>query len=144
MKYYLAYGSNLNIRHMAHRCPNALPFCTTLLKDYRLIFRNYLTIEPAPGCSVPVEIWELDKQSELALDYYEGYPHFYRKEIMPVKTDGHTLTAMVYIMNEDVYSYELPYDSYYQTVLEGYEDLGFDPQILKQAVEDTKQKMFGV
>ena len=141
MKYYLAYGSNLNIRHMAHRCPNAAPLCPGLLQDYRLIFRNYLTIEPLPGRSVPFEVWELDEQGEQALDYYEGYPGLYRKEFLPIKADGQTLTAMVYIMNEDVYPYALPHDSYYQTVLEGYEELGFDPQILRQAMEDTRLKL---
>ena len=35
-KYYLAYGSNLNIRQMSHRCPSAIPVGTAIIKDYRL------------------------------------------------------------------------------------------------------------
>lgn len=32
-KYYLAYGSNLNLEHMAHRCPNAKVVGTTILEN---------------------------------------------------------------------------------------------------------------
>ena len=44
MKYYLAYGSNLNLNEMKVRCPSAKMIGSTILKDYELIFRNsYLT-----------------------------------------------------------------------------------------------------
>ena len=50
MKYYLAYGSNLNIRQMQMRCPGAKPVGTMVLEDYELLFKgsktgSYLTIE---------------------------------------------------------------------------------------------------
>ena len=67
MLFYLAYGSNLNLEQMAKRCPTAKPVGIGLLEDYRLIFRYYLTIE-------------IDEESERMLDYYEGFPRFYRKE----------------------------------------------------------------
>ena len=64
MSYYLAYGSNLNLEQMSNRCPNAKPVGVGLLEDYRLIFRNYLTIEPQKGSVVPFAVWEIDKESE--------------------------------------------------------------------------------
>ena len=40
MKYYLAYGSNLNIRQMQMRCPGAKPVGTMVLEDYELLFKG--------------------------------------------------------------------------------------------------------
>lgn len=59
--YYLAYGSNLNIRQMALRCPTAKPVGTAVIKDYELLFKGsktgaYLTIEPKVGAEVPVAV----------------------------------------------------------------------------------------
>ena len=42
-KYYLAYGSNLNIRQMALRCPTAKPVGTAVIKDYELLFKGSKT-----------------------------------------------------------------------------------------------------
>ena len=50
-RYYLAYGSNLNIRQMRYRCPGAKPIGITAIPDYQLLYKGsktgaYLTIEP--------------------------------------------------------------------------------------------------
>lgn len=42
-KYYLAYGSNLNVEQMKRRCPNAIKIGATYINDYKLEFRYYLT-----------------------------------------------------------------------------------------------------
>ena len=39
-KYYIAYGSNLNLEQMARRCPTAKMIGSTTLKNYRLMFRG--------------------------------------------------------------------------------------------------------
>ena len=39
-KYYIAYGSNLNLEQMARRCPTAKVVGSTTLKNYRLMFRG--------------------------------------------------------------------------------------------------------
>ena len=79
---YIAYGSNLNVRQMKTRCPNAKILGTAKLKDWELLFKgsksgSYLTIEKKENAIVPVVIWEVDKTDEKALDRYEGYPTFY-------------------------------------------------------------------
>lgn len=84
-KCYLAYGSNLNQEQMGYRCPHAQAVGTAQLEGWRLVFRgsgsgNYLTIEPAPGYVAPVAVWAVTEADEAALDRYEGYPVFYRKE----------------------------------------------------------------
>ncbi len=49
-KLYVAYGSNMNILQMRHRCPAAEKICTEILKDYQLEFRGVgvATIIPEP------------------------------------------------------------------------------------------------
>ena len=78
-RYYIAYGSNLNVQQMRWRCPGARIIGTSELKDYRLLFKgsktgSYLTIEPEMGYTVPVAVWEVSAEDERALDRYEGYP----------------------------------------------------------------------
>ena len=37
---YIAYGSNLNLKQMAMRCPTAKVVGRAMLKDYQLTFRG--------------------------------------------------------------------------------------------------------
>ena len=71
--FYLAYGSNLNLEQMAHRCPTAKVVGTTTLKDYALLFRGQhggavATVEPCKGSEVPCLVWEITPADEQALD----------------------------------------------------------------------------
>jgi hypothetical protein len=72
-KIYIAYGSNLNLPQMEHRCPTAKVLGTSEIKDYELLFRgsktgSYATIEPCEGSSVPVLLWCVKPKDEIALD----------------------------------------------------------------------------
>ena len=63
-RYYIAYGSNLNIRQMRMRCPSARIIGTSEIPDYELLFKgsktgSYLTIEPKDGSTGPVAAWEV-------------------------------------------------------------------------------------
>lgn len=138
---YIAYGSNLNLLQMAFRCPTAKVFGTSEIKDYELLFRggrrsSVATVEPLKGSSVPVLLWKLKEKDLQALDRYEGYPHFYRKEILPVELKEKTVQAMVYIMN-DGHPLGAPSDYYLNTILEGYRSAGFDTEILEKAVDKS-------
>lgn len=79
-KLYMAYGSNLNLRQMALRCPTAKVVGTKMLDGYQMIFQQVATIVPKEGATVPVAIWQIDAECERALDRYEGFPTLYRKE----------------------------------------------------------------
>jgi len=143
-KLYVAYGSNLNIKQMANRCPTARVVGTSTLKDWRLLFRGahagaVATVEPFKGGSVPVLVWELTSADEAALDRYEGWPFLYRKETVKVKLGGKNVKAMVYVMNEGR-PLGQPSCYYYTTILEGYKDAGFDLDILRQATIDSVEK----
>ncbi|WP_026889875.1 gamma-glutamylcyclotransferase family protein [Lacrimispora aerotolerans] len=140
---YIAYGSNLNLTQMAYRCPTAEVIGTSEMKDYEMLFRGsrssaVATVEPLIGARVPVLLWKIRPQDELALDHYEGYPNFYRKELFPVELSGRLVNAMVYIMN-DGRPFGAPSDYYLNTILEGYHSAGFDTDFLEQAVEKSIQ-----
>ena len=92
-RYYIAYGSNLNIRQMRMRCPSARIIGISEIPDYELLFKgsrtgSYLTIEPKKGSRVPVAAWEVNAEDEQALDRYEGFPTFYYKAEMKLPIKG--------------------------------------------------------
>ncbi len=68
-RFYIAYGSNLNLPQMRGRCPGATIVGTSVIEDYRLLFKgsktgSYLTIEPCEGGRVPVAVWEVTAADE--------------------------------------------------------------------------------
>ena len=144
-RYYLAYGSNLNIAQMQFRCPDATVVGRAVIPDYELLFKGsltgaYLTIEPKQGSQVPVGVWEVSLADELKLDRYEGFPSFYYKKEMriPVKDirtgKAKLHDAFVYIMHEDR-KLGVPTSFYMRTCLEGYTDFGFDSDFLLAAYD---------
>ena len=148
-KYYLAYGSNLNVRQMRYRCPTAKPIGITAIPDYELLYKgsktgSYLTIEKKKGSLVPIAVWEVTAADEKRLDAYEGYPNFYYKKEMklPVRlANGKTkkLTAFIYIMHEER-ELGCPSLAYIRTCKEGYRNFGFDVKYLDRAyMRSTKE-----
>lgn len=153
-KYYLAYGSNLNLDQMAARCPHATVEGIATLQDYRLLFKGsgsgaYLTIEPCLGSTVPVGVFAITPADERALDRYEGFPMFYHKEQMMIRIESlafdrdEEITAMVYVMNDDR-RLGIPSDTYLHTCGEGYLDFGFDFEPLEDALSYSKTMCKGV
>lgn len=130
-KLYIAYGSNLNIKQMAYRCPTAKLYSTGFIENWTLQFRSmresaYATILPDAGSNVPIAIWEIDRMSEQALDIYEGYPRLYYKQDIKVTTAyGKIVTGMVYIMNEKAVP-GIPSQRYINTIAQGYYDNNLD------------------
>ena len=93
MKYYLAYGPNLNLVQMRQRCPNARVVGYTYLFGVRLVFRGskngcFLTTDfQQPWCPsmVGCGVYEISDKDEQALDVYAGVPYFYQKQTMQVQ-----------------------------------------------------------
>lgn len=144
-KYYLAYGSNLNVAQMRWRCPDARALGTATIEDYRLLFKgsktgSYLTIEAKEGAQVPVAVWEVSEEDEKRLDRYEGFPTFYYKKELELTFTGiktgkkRKRKCFVYIMHEDR-PIGIPSRSYVETCIEGYRDFGFNLKYLKDAYE---------
>ena len=150
-RYYIAYGSNLNVGQMRMRCPGARIIGTSVVEGYRLLFKgsrtgSYLTIEPQEGASVPVAAWAVTEEDEAALDRYEGFPSFYYKKeltlpIKDIKTGRvRRRRAFVYIMHEERLL-GLPNKGYVNICMEGYRAFGFDPDFLQRAIEVSKEAL---
>jgi hypothetical protein len=139
---YIAYGSNLNFRQMSMRCPTAKLMDVGEIEGYELRFKGnsfgaHATIGRLEGGNVPVAVWDIKPSDERALDGYEGYPRYYFKENLPVKLQsGEEISAMVYIMNLKM-EFGLPDARYYNLIREGYENCGFDLNILTGAMEKS-------
>lgn len=135
-RYYIAYGSNLNVQQMRMRCPSARIIGTSVLEDHKLLFKgsktgSYLTVEKKPGSSVPAGVWEVTPADEKTLDRYEGFPNFYYKKELTLPVKGirtgkiRKRRVFVYIMYENR-PIGIPSISYMQTCIQGYDDFGFD------------------
>lgn len=149
-KFYLAYGSNLNVQQMRFRCPDAKVVGTAEIPDYQLLFKgsktgSYLTIEKKKGGMVPVAVWAVSPRDELALDRYEGFPNFYYKTEMKLPVKGwktdktKTLTAFMYIMHEER-KLGIPSHAYVRTCVQGYRDFDFDLKHLRLAFDLSERE----
>ena len=76
---YFAYGSNINLEQMEHRCPDAQLVGPVTLQNYELQFRGsgFATVAPKKGSVVHGLLWKLTPSCEQSLDRYEGYPRHY-------------------------------------------------------------------
>ena len=148
-RYYLAYGSNLNVDQMDWRCPNAIPLGKAYIEDYELLFKgsktgSYLTIEPQKGGRVPVVVWLVTEWDEEALDRYEGFPRFYYKKHLSIAYTAFdseariTVDAFVYIMHEDR-PIGIPTLRYVRDCLDGYDSFGIDETYLFDAYERSEK-----
>ncbi|MGB8389940.1 poly-gamma-glutamate hydrolase family protein [Mycobacterium sp.] len=96
---YFAYGSNLCVRQMALRCPDATDPRPAVLSDHDWLInqRSVATVEPFAGTQVHGVLWQLSDHDLAALDSAEGVPVRYRRDRLAVHTDDGLSPAWVYI-----------------------------------------------
>lgn len=134
---YIAYGSNLSVDQMAHRCPDASIVGAGVLHDYKLEFRTHANVVPAMGEDVPVLVWNISEEDLWNLDRYEGYPVYYIRKKVPVEVDGKTRVGIVYVMTDKKRRLP-PSCRYLATILEGYARFNFNPAPVASALEDLE------
>lgn len=143
---YFAYGSNINLEQMEHRCPDARLVGPVTLQNYELQFRGsgFATVSPKKGSVVHGLLWKLTPKSEQALDRYEGYPRHYIKETVTVQTvDGSKFPVMAYIMAEPLCRQPaLPSPYYYRAIQQGFEANGLPVESLEEAWNRTIDEVF--
>ena len=141
---YFAYGSNINLGQMEYRCPDASVVGPVVLEGWELLFRRggFATIAPKEGETVHGLLWSLTRSCERSLDRYEGYPRFYDKKMVTVRdSEGRSLSVMAYIMDDRFREPMLPTESYYNGILEGYQQNGLPVYALKKAWEHAVQEV---
>ncbi|KWX67548.1 poly-gamma-glutamate hydrolase family protein [Mycobacterium sp. NAZ190054] len=97
--FYFAYGSNLCVQQMAHRCPDATDPRRATLADHDWLIneRGVATVEPLTGGEVHGVVWQLSDRDLATLDSAEGVPVRYRRDALTVMTEHGPSTAWVYI-----------------------------------------------
>ncbi len=138
---YFAYGSNLNLRQMAQRCPKAQPLHLAELPGWKIVFRGVLDIVKSEGDFCLGAIWEITDDCLKALDRYEGFresnPHggMYRRLWMKTQLPGGRKgdPVLTYKMNRGGYVAP-PSGYYYDAVRQGYVDFGIPISHLDAAV----------
>ena len=141
---YFAYGSNINLGQMEHRCTAAQVVGPVVLEGYELLFRRggFATIAPKEGENVQGLLWNITPECERSLDIYEGYPRFYDKRMVTVRdSEGRSLSVMAYIMDERFREPMLPSTDYYGGILEGYRQNGLPVAALKKAWDHAMREV---
>ena len=141
---YFAYGSNIDLRQMEYRCPNACVVGPVALENYELLFRRggCATIQPCEDGKVYGLLWSLTPKCERSLDRYEGYPRFYDKRMVTVRDGlGRELSVMAYVMDERFREPMLPSAAYYNGILNGYRQTGLPVSALKKAWNHAVQEV---
>lgn len=128
-----AYGSNMNRRQMALRCPGARVVCVARLQDHQLVFTGrsarwggggVATIKPAKRSSVAGVVWWVPGRDLERLDMFEGYPYVYDRT--PVCVDrgvGEQVWCYAYVKNAAEVKTP-PSEEYLRTILDGYRTAG--------------------
>ena len=126
---YFAFGSNLNRRQFAARCPGSRPVTAAELRGYRLAFRGngHADIVRQKGGVVRGALYEVTAADLAALDRYEGVPVYYHRITVVVKdAGGGTRKAVAYKMRSDVTD-ATPSLSYVLTIARGCRDWNIEP-----------------
>ena len=128
--YYFAYGSNLNLKQMAERCPDSKPAFIATLPNHKLIFTGWsrawrggtASIKPVPGAKVAGGVYEISERDLSKLDRYEGYPTVHNRVNKAVFTeDGERIQVVTYIKVEQSEETK-PSAEYLAVVRQGYKD----------------------
>ena len=124
---YAAYGSNMNLNQMKYRCPNSGVVGNGIVSGYELVFNVHADIIKSDDSYVPVVVWNIDDDDWDSLDAYEGYPDYYIKDTVSVTMDnGDVYKAVAYMMGDNAKGVYPPNQSYFDCIIEGYEQNNID------------------
>lgn len=134
---YFAYGSNLNVEQMAHRCPRAEPVCRYSISGLKLAFKGVADVVEDEDSVVHGALWKITDECERALNKYEGYrvdqSGLYVKQHFRTD-DGKNI--MLYSMNpRRKINLQPPSPYYLEIIAQGYEDFSLNTRLLFDAVE---------
>lgn len=149
MKYYAAYGANLNQKKFKKLCKDSKVIAQTFLRGYKIAFRAmpndkaYATIVKGKKTDfVPIGVYSVSDEDIVFLDKYEMVDEkIYKKEKFELNMDGKKSDIFAYVMNKKSVL-QLPSKSYLDTIKQGYADFGFDLNTIDNAIIDVKSDGF--
>ncbi len=147
MNRVFAFGSNMNLRQMFTRCPNATLRGPAVLRDFRIGFGGYsrrwngavATIVQDAGSRCYGLLFELTNADLAALDGFEGVPVSYERITVPVRRSGakRAQRSFAYRLceHDDDARPGVPSAEYLGVIWDAYREWGFDAAGLAEAVE---------
>lgn len=125
--YYFAYGSNMSLKRIKHRLPQARLCCTATLPEYDLRFHKVASDQSAKcdayftgetHCVFGV-LYQLNQDEKHLLDQIEGVGKGYKvKTVQVINVNQERVSAFLYVATEIDQSIK-PYDWYHKHVLTG-------------------------
>ncbi|MFG6159914.1 gamma-glutamylcyclotransferase family protein [Halomonas sp. 1390] len=106
MPFYFAYGSNMNAARVAARIGRTRRALAGVLHDHALRFDKasrvagiaHANVAASAGERVEGALFELAHPEQIRdMDPFEGYPHEYGRQRLPIATHEGTIEAWVYI-----------------------------------------------
>ncbi|MBN8413663.1 gamma-glutamylcyclotransferase [Halomonas litopenaei] len=110
MPWYFAYGSNMNLARVEARIGETRRVLPATLEEYALRFNKaskvpgiaHANVVPAAGKRVEGALFELMVPEQIAsMDPFEGYPHEYTRQRLPLQTAEGVIDAWVYIASTE-------------------------------------------
>lgn len=152
MKYYFAYGSNMDQEDLSAWCAGR-GYAPVILRNprmaelrgYRLDFNYYSTsrasgaanIMPADGSSVFGIVVELADDDFAAIRAKEGWPGSYREMLLPVHAGDEIVNALTYKVDSVMQCAYTPPSRYFRVlIIAAARRYGF-PQWYRDALEDV-------
>ena len=139
IKFYLAYGSNMDFNQMDWRCPNSVYFDKVKLNGYRFVLDEAGVASIIEDCNSSVEcvVWLCPEGDVEILDWYEGVEAgYYEKAYIDIEIDGAIVEMLVYFSNRNIcYS---SYDSrdvrsdYMERIIDAAERLDFEENYIEE------------
>ena len=129
---HFAYGSNMCVPMMRHRCPTARLGGCAVLPGYRFIITQdgFASIISAPGGCVHGLLWRLTPRDLAALNAYEQIDSgLYRAATMAVVANRRSLAALVFIGRSRVRGEPRP--GYMDLIAAAARDAGFPPHYVR-------------
>lgn len=127
MPRYFAYGSNMDEKAMAGRCPKSVAIGPAVLRGHALVImpEGYASVMRNRASSVYGLVWDLALSDVAALDAYENIAGgLYRKILQPVALlSGGRAQALVYAGNSA--GGGVPKDGYLEQIVSHCERLNF-------------------
>jgi gamma-glutamylcyclotransferase (GGCT)/AIG2-like uncharacterized protein YtfP len=128
---------NTNSRNMELRGDHHVQVGTGTLPDFELAFKFHCDVVRAPGVGVEGVIWHVTQRGLTMLDEREGYPDYYDRQVMWIKShEGGAVKAWVYVMSHAA-GLEPPTEGYWNTVVEGYREHGLSTHQLEVALDKS-------
>jgi len=92
-KFFIAYGSLMNVDKMVQVCPESYVFGWGSIQDFELEVRALENLKSSAGCNVPVVLYSITAEDEMELDSFFDLEVYRKDEINVILTDVNDVVA---------------------------------------------------